>query len=427
MPMPYMLSKGPIMSVLESIANGTTAAEVTAAAEPDRLRNKVPITSLPAFASTNLAAGPGVDPLVARIDEYWFGHPELPGGALGPKQLAFDPANPKPTGYWKGYYGDVEGLIRETMIRAVEVSRGLANGQDLAQATRLWPVEVFWACPHPWVEGWVTWREHETVTKNGKTTSKGQVTVIFATPSDTVNQIATDPMTPPDPPTPTLAQSPGARRRACGSSPSRTTSPTSCTSWSTSQRARRSTQSSTVWPCSSAVRPSSGPSLCRPRCGKASGRSSRSSSPERTEAPSPAASASSEGANPMTVPENPEELRALVEDDVRAIFGEAFPGELTVPPRSTSAAHRHRRGHLGPVAVERRPQGLLPRSAADRAAGRVRRHHGAGDEGGRPAVPSAGRLRSNSIDRSMRSAVLDAPSSTASTADRSCGRRVPPA
>ncbi len=34
----------------------------------------------------------------------------------------------------------------------------------------------------------------------------------------------------------------------------------------------------------------------------------------------------------MTVPENPEELRALVEDDVRAIFGEAFPGELTVPP-----------------------------------------------------------------------------------------------
>jgi len=33
----------------------------------------------------------------------------------------------------------------------------------------------------------------------------------------------------------------------------------------------------------------------------------------------------------MPVPENPEELRAAVEDDVRAIFGDAFPGELSVP------------------------------------------------------------------------------------------------
>ena len=212
MPMPYMLSKGPIMSVLESIANGTTAAEVARLQQNlTGWRNNAPITSLPAFDLDQ----PGRRPrrrLRRRHGSTSTGSaiPSCPAAPSAPKQPAFDPANPKPTGYWKGYYGDVEGLMRETMIRAVEVSRGLAAGQDLAQATRLWPVEVFWACPHPWVEGWVTWREHETVTKNGKTTSKGQVTVIFATPSDTVNQIATDPMTPPDPPAPTLAQSPGA-------------------------------------------------------------------------------------------------------------------------------------------------------------------------------------------------------------------------
>jgi len=73
--------------------------------------------------------------------------------------------------------------MRETLVRAIEVSRGLDHDADWAKATRHWPVECFWKCPNPWVEGWVTWR------RSGPNPADGQVTVIIATPADTSNRL----------------------------------------------------------------------------------------------------------------------------------------------------------------------------------------------------------------------------------------------
>jgi hypothetical protein len=81
------------------------------------------------------------------------------------------------TGFWRQYYGDVEAIVRQTVISALEVSLGLPSGSTERDAvTRHLPLEIFWKCPQPWFEGWVTWRLHES------TSDKGQVTVVLATP-----------------------------------------------------------------------------------------------------------------------------------------------------------------------------------------------------------------------------------------------------
>lgn len=200
MPMPYMLAKGPIMSVLETIANGGSPQGLATLQQSlDGLRGGARITTLAGLDSQNLATP--YSPIY-RVERYWFGRSQVDNGYVD--QPAFDPADPQPTGYWRGYYGDVESIMRETIIRAIEVSLGIDTTQNVADRTRQWPIEVFWACPHPWVEGWVTWR----CDPNNK--ADGQVTAIFATPADTVNQITTRPLEPADPPTPlTQGVSPG--------------------------------------------------------------------------------------------------------------------------------------------------------------------------------------------------------------------------
>jgi hypothetical protein len=193
MPMAYMLAKGPIMSLLETMANGRTTAELQQIQNVlDGLRDGTRLTQLPLFDSANQ---PGGSDLIDRLENYWFGRAQQ-ADQTWVDQPAFDPQNPKPTGYWRGYHGDVESVLRQTMVRAVEVALGIDGGQGVSDRTRHWPVEVFWACPHPWVEGWVTWRS------DPDDPAVGQVTVVFATPGDTVNQIAADPTDPPEPPSP---------------------------------------------------------------------------------------------------------------------------------------------------------------------------------------------------------------------------------
>src|SRR5262249_22179550 len=76
---------------------------------------------------------------------------------------------------FQNYEGDVEAIMRETFIRAIEVSLGLDNGEDVNSATRFWPIEYFWKCPTAWVEGWVTWRQ--------EVSGEGHVTVHLLTPA----------------------------------------------------------------------------------------------------------------------------------------------------------------------------------------------------------------------------------------------------
>jgi hypothetical protein len=102
-------------------------------------------------------------------------------------------ANPT-TGYWQGYYGDVEGILRSTLCRALEVSLGLPHEPGKTTglaANRFWPIEFWWKCGQGWWEGWVTWRNNAHAAAN-PSSQTGQVTVIFATPG-TGHQVLEDP------------------------------------------------------------------------------------------------------------------------------------------------------------------------------------------------------------------------------------------
>lgn len=206
MPMAYMLTKGPVLSVLEVLADATTP-DGLALLEATLAGLRDPGRRLTELAGPDAASAQGPGDLVGRLERNWFGRTDA--GGTWVDQPAFDPANPSATGYWRNYHGDVEAIVRETLVRAVEVSLGLAAGGAVAQRTRHWPVEAFWMCAHPWVEGWVTWRDHGG--------GHGQVTVVLATPGDTVNHMATRPLDPPAPhgvtgpvPDPVEATSPGS-------------------------------------------------------------------------------------------------------------------------------------------------------------------------------------------------------------------------
>jgi hypothetical protein len=81
------------------------------------------------------------------------------------------------TGFWVQYYGNVEEIVRQTLIRTIEVSLGLDHGEEVPAdgPRRELPIELFWKCPQRWFEGWVTWRWDEAH-------GTGQVTSMFATP-----------------------------------------------------------------------------------------------------------------------------------------------------------------------------------------------------------------------------------------------------
>lgn len=182
MPMPYTLAKGTILAVLEDLANPSTTSERT------RLRTALASLRDPAVSLTDIPlvnglepATAGLGPLADRLDQFWFGKRRDAAGTWQP-QSPFGPTNTR-TGYFKRYYGDVESILRETLVRAIEVSFGLAHDADLEDGTRQWPVEMLWKCPNPWFEGWVTWRQH------GSGATEGQVTVILATPGEDANPV----------------------------------------------------------------------------------------------------------------------------------------------------------------------------------------------------------------------------------------------
>ena len=72
------------------------------------------------------------------------------------------------TGFWQAWHGDCEGVLRLTLIHALEVSLGIPHTQPAAaNATQHWPIELFWRCPIPWFEGWVTWRARQRTVRPG--------------------------------------------------------------------------------------------------------------------------------------------------------------------------------------------------------------------------------------------------------------------
>ena len=173
--MPYSLEKGPYLSVIEDYVNGSRGRALETLA---KLRNGDAIDEIDAFDSQPLDAGPySTAQLRDHFKQDWLGYkPDGNGGWLPPPK--FDALTSPTTGFWQAWHGDCEGVLRLTLIRALEISLGVPHGQAAAaNATQHWPIELFWRCPIPWFEGWVTWRV------KGTPSTDGQVTVLLSTPS----------------------------------------------------------------------------------------------------------------------------------------------------------------------------------------------------------------------------------------------------
>ena len=172
--MPYQLEKGPYFAVAETMLDFGGSAEaryalltlMRAGTNPDQL---------PTLDSTNLNVGPlsTADARRDHMDTHWFGKRRPSPAAPWQVQPPLDQAHPIPTGFWHNWYGDADGIVAQTFIRAVEVSLGLEH-ESTDAPIRFWPIEIFWRCPAPWFEGWVTWRG---------TSDAGHVTVHLHTPS----------------------------------------------------------------------------------------------------------------------------------------------------------------------------------------------------------------------------------------------------
>jgi hypothetical protein len=167
--MPYNLEKGPYWSVAEAVLNRDAATRVSIL---EMLRSGEPLLNAETVAwalqSTTLDHGP-LNSTEKRIkhgeNDFFGGTYDADGNFQPTRDFVWDPTGANvQTGLWANFWGDVEGIIRESAVRAIEVSLGLAPGEDAASASRFWPIQVFWTCPSAyfhadvaWTDGCVTW------------------------------------------------------------------------------------------------------------------------------------------------------------------------------------------------------------------------------------------------------------------------------
>jgi hypothetical protein len=200
--MPYPLAKGGLFSWLEARYTAMKARERMAVL--DHLYTSPHLVAPSGTSGAGLLSDAktpstfshrGMDDLarhrshddrIRHLNEDWFG--------LGPDGNRQRPSAAVATGDWWNWGGDAEGIVRETLIRALEVSLGLphdARGYGTTtggvatdasppnpwpKRKRRWPIQFFWICASPMFLGWVTWARF------GKGRTEGVVTVILTTP-----------------------------------------------------------------------------------------------------------------------------------------------------------------------------------------------------------------------------------------------------
>lgn len=175
--MPYHLEKGPYWSLGEAVMNSSKAERYRIL---EMQRQGLPLTDLagPGYALTSTSLydaqqAPSPQAIAQHGEDFMGG--EYTTGKKWSK--ASGPGDDK-VGF-RNYHGDIEGILRITFIRAIEVSLGLKRDETLAEQpparARFWPIEYVWKCPTAWVEGWVTWQRAPE--------GSGHVTVHLLTPS----------------------------------------------------------------------------------------------------------------------------------------------------------------------------------------------------------------------------------------------------
>src|SRR5262245_24111752 len=112
--MPYTVEVGPALSALTHHCNNKDIGELLT----DLRESK---NTLPDLLKKVRAPQDVID----HVAEHWFGYKRTSPTSPWESQPNFDPNNPRSTGWWTAWYGDAEGVVRRTMIRAIEVALGL--------------------------------------------------------------------------------------------------------------------------------------------------------------------------------------------------------------------------------------------------------------------------------------------------------------
>ena len=168
--MPYVLShkgKGPIWSMFDRYFSPTDLAK--------RLRHKLEVLwalhANPRF--TDFDRGPGSSGITVsqlallkqHINRDWFGLSDDGSSSITPADGC--------TGAWQGWRGDAEGIVREALIRGIEVSLGLDHlswtgdrpeplqdyGIGSYGTPRNLPMEFWCVAPFPYLQAAVSWRD----------------------------------------------------------------------------------------------------------------------------------------------------------------------------------------------------------------------------------------------------------------------------
>jgi hypothetical protein len=161
--MPFHLEKGHALMALEDLLNNP-ANHATLAAAYDGLRQGTPVAQV--FAAALVAPLPAKPAPV--LDQYAG---KAGAGGLGQfvgRSWFGDGGNP----YWLDYEGDVDGIIREALLFAIEKAWGVDRAEPLpAELDHSRRIDLLWHCAQRWFDAWVTWQAKE-----------GPVVVLFATP-----------------------------------------------------------------------------------------------------------------------------------------------------------------------------------------------------------------------------------------------------
>ena len=150
---------------IEDLLNNAAYHAVLSAAF-DGLRNNIPVADV--FKQV-AAAAPGLQAYGNQTDV-------SAAGGLGNfvSGAWFGPGPPGPRPYWLDYTGNVDGIVRETLLFAMEVAWGVDRTQPLPGGPFQRRIELFWHCGQRWFEAWTTWDDRQ-----------GPVKILFATPPHT--------------------------------------------------------------------------------------------------------------------------------------------------------------------------------------------------------------------------------------------------
>ena len=159
--MPYNLERGPYLAMLEDLINRDPVRCLESLRDPTK-----PVTALLREMPVAIHDGPygNTADLADHIDRDWFGiTPDAHDG-------------PPVSRYWSYWQGDAQGIVRETVVRAIEIALGIDHGADAGASTpHRWHVSILTACTVRWFEGWVSWR------RVGPEAAGGHVLVLLLT------------------------------------------------------------------------------------------------------------------------------------------------------------------------------------------------------------------------------------------------------